>query len=75
MDGFQVAGELRGMAETKDSLIVALTGYSDDECRRRALAAGFDEYLVKPADANSFRELALHPKLPGRDEKQTCLTS
>jgi CheY-like chemotaxis protein len=74
MDGFQVAGELRLLAETKGALIVALTGYGDDDYRSRALAAGFDEYLVKPADVNSLRDLAIHPKLPAAD-KQPCLSS
>ncbi len=64
MDGFQVAMQVRQLEETKEALIVALTGHSEDTHRDRALGAGFDEYLVKPADANSLRQLASHPKLP-----------
>lgn len=64
MDGFEVAGQLRLLAETKASLIVALTGHGDDDHRQRARQAGFDEYFVKPADAESLRRLATHPKLP-----------
>lgn len=63
MDGYEVAGQMRLLAETKGALIVALTGYNDEMHRRRALDAGFDEYLVKPADVNTFRRLANHPKL------------
>jgi CheY-like chemotaxis protein len=29
-----------------------MTGYGSDEDRARARLAGFDEYLVKPADHN-----------------------
>jgi CheY-like chemotaxis protein len=64
MDGFEVAGQLRLLAETKGALIVALTGHSDDGYRLRAQQAGFDEFLVKPADVNSLRCLGTHPKLP-----------
>jgi CheY-like chemotaxis protein len=63
MDGFEVAGQLRLLAETKGALIVALTGHSDDGYRTRAQQAGFDEFLVKPADVNSLRCLGAHPKL------------
>jgi DNA-binding response OmpR family regulator len=73
MDGYEVAGELRLLSETKDALIVALTGHSDESHRIRALAAGFDEFLVKPADVNLLKDLASHPKLP-RNDKQPCLS-
>ena len=31
-------------------MLVAVTGYGHDSDRRKALAAGFDHHLVKPAD-------------------------
>jgi CheY-like chemotaxis protein len=74
MDGYAVAGELRLLSETKSALIVALTGHSDESHRLRALAAGFDEFLVKPADVNSLKDLAAHPKLSTRPDPQVCLT-
>ncbi len=64
VDGFEVAGRMRLLSETKDALIVALTGHNEDSHRRRARAAGIDEYLVKPVDMNSLKRLADHPKLP-----------
>ena len=36
---------------------MALTGYGKDDDRRRARAAGFDEYLVKPAEPAELRRL------------------
>ncbi|HYQ90063.1 MAG TPA: response regulator [Candidatus Binatia bacterium] len=52
MDGYQLAVRLR--AEEHQAVLVALTGYSD---RRRALAAGFDEFYEKPLDPEVLREL------------------
>ena len=48
-DGFEVARTVRG-ALGRQVRLVALTGYGLLRDRERALAAGFDELLVKPAD-------------------------
>jgi CheY-like chemotaxis protein len=37
--------------------LVALTGYGQDEDRRRALAAGFDHHIVKPVDIDRLQAL------------------
>ncbi|MEO6195077.1 MAG: response regulator [Thermoanaerobaculia bacterium] len=50
MDGFQVASALRQDPATADVRLIAVTGYGQEEDRRRALAAGFDIHLVKPVD-------------------------
>ena len=38
-------------------ILVALTGYSREEDRQRALASGFDYHLVKPVDVDKFQGL------------------
>lgn len=49
MDGYQLASEMRALAELPPSLrLIALTGYGGDDERRRSRAAGFDVHLVKP---------------------------
>jgi signal transduction histidine kinase len=48
MDGFELARRFRQQPETKDVLLVALTGYARDDDRRRSKDAGFDLHLVKP---------------------------
>jgi CheY-like chemotaxis protein len=49
LDGYEVARRLRaGLGGPL--LLIALTGYGQPEDRRRALAAGFDHHLTKPAD-------------------------
>jgi CheY-like chemotaxis protein len=63
MDGYQVARTLREMPQTSDSLLIALTGYGQEEDRQRSKAAGFDEHLVKPVDVEAlFRIIANHQR-------------
>jgi signal transduction histidine kinase/CheY-like chemotaxis protein len=57
MDGYEVARRLRGQDGFQKALLVALTGYGQEEDRRRAAAAGFDAYLVKPADPAALHDL------------------
>jgi signal transduction histidine kinase/CheY-like chemotaxis protein len=52
-DGFEVARTVRG-ALGRDVRLVALTGYGQLGDRERALAAGFDEFLVKPTDISAI---------------------
>jgi signal transduction histidine kinase/ActR/RegA family two-component response regulator len=51
MDGFEVAHRIRALRGGRDLLLVALTGWGQDEDRRRTAEAGFDEHLTKPVDA------------------------
>lgn len=48
MDGFELCQRLRTAPTTPHSLIVALTGYSEDGIEDRVKDAGFDRYLLKP---------------------------
>ena len=57
IDGWQLAGRLRNLAGPKRPLIVALTGYDDEEDRRRSAEAGVDLHLAKPVDADRLERL------------------
>jgi PAS domain S-box-containing protein len=57
MDGYQVAQRLRREPGMADTLLVALTGYGQDEDRRRSREAGFDDHLVKPVDPDRLEQL------------------
>jgi PAS domain S-box-containing protein len=57
MDGYEVARRLRVQPGREGLLLVALTGYGQDEDRRRAEEAGFDAHLVKPADLEALQRL------------------
>jgi CheY-like chemotaxis protein len=49
MTGFEVARALRGDPATAGAILVAVSGYAQDEDRRKAREAGFDALLAKPA--------------------------
>ena len=50
MDGYEVAARMRREEWCKDAVIVAVSGYGQDEDRRRSTEAGFDHHLIKPLD-------------------------
>jgi two-component system CheB/CheR fusion protein len=50
MDGYEVARRLRQLPEGRGCLLAALTGWGQEEDRRRTREAGFDRHLVKPVD-------------------------
>ena len=63
MDGYEVGRTIRSDPRFDDVLIVALTGYGQDEDRLRSRDAGFDEHLVKPAAIEDLERVLEHPKL------------
>jgi PAS domain S-box-containing protein len=50
MDGNELARRLRAQPETSTAILIAVTGYGQEEDRQKAAAAGFDHHLVKPVD-------------------------
>lgn len=54
MDGYQVAKHIRQQLGGDGLLLVALTGYGQDEYRQRSTAAGFNAHLVKPIDLQAL---------------------
>jgi CheY-like chemotaxis protein len=67
MDGYEVARRIRERPEFDDVTLIALTGWGQDEDRRRAQEAGFNHHLVKPADISSLQELLASPQSDARD--------
>jgi PAS domain S-box-containing protein len=55
MDGYEVARRVRASPQGRDVTLVALTGWGQQDDRRRSREAGFDCHLVKPADVESLR--------------------
>jgi CheY-like chemotaxis protein len=54
MDGHAVAQRLRQEDCCRDALMIAVTGYGQDEDIRRSKESGFDHHLVKPVDYNAL---------------------
>jgi CheY-like chemotaxis protein len=63
IDGHEVAMRLRGMPHGEKLLIVVVTGYGQEEDRRRSHEAGFDAHLLKPVALEVLKKLLNHPKL------------
>jgi PAS domain S-box-containing protein len=57
MDGYQVARAIRQEEACAATLLIAVSGYGQDEDKRRSREAGFDEHLVKPVDVDALLEL------------------
>lgn len=58
MDGYQVAREiLKRFAPHRRTVLIALSGYGQEEDKRRAHDAGFEHYLVKPVDVIVLQSL------------------
>ena len=51
LNGYDACRRIRAQPWAKDIIIVAATGWGQDEDRRRSREAGFDHHLVKPVDA------------------------
>ena len=61
MDGYQVAGLLRNDPDTKQAVIIAVSGYGQEEDRTRSRDAGFDHHLVKPISSGELLKVLGNP--------------
>ena len=57
MSGYEVCRRMREQLRGKHMVLVALTGWGQDEDRRRSLEAGFDVHIVKPVDSAPLETL------------------
>ncbi len=57
MSGYEVVRQLRAMAATKDTPVVALTANAMADDVARGKEAGFDDYLTKPIQIKAFLEV------------------
>ena len=57
MDGFEVARRLRLVDANRDVLLIAVTGYGQDDDRRKSREAGFNHHLVKPIELEQLEEI------------------
>jgi PAS domain S-box-containing protein len=57
LNGYDVAREIRTRFPEHPATLVALTGWGQEDDRRRAREAGFDHHLVKPAEIDALQKL------------------
>jgi PAS domain S-box-containing protein len=57
LDGYEVAARIRREAWGAQMILIAVTGYGQEEDKVKAKAAGFDHHLTKPIDPNVVENL------------------
>jgi CheY-like chemotaxis protein len=57
LNGYEVCRRLRGQPGGKGMLVVALTGWGQEEDRQKCRDAGFDSHLVKPVELPALTKL------------------
>jgi two-component system CheB/CheR fusion protein len=65
LDGYAVARTIRSDPQLAPTYLVALSGYATPEDHRRALAAGFNRHLGKPAAAELIQEIVAETPVSG----------
>src|ERR1700739_4340712 len=57
MDGYEAARRIREQPGLGKTVLAALTGWGQQEDRRRTAEAGFDHHLVKPPEPRELERL------------------
>lgn len=57
LNGYEVARKIRGQATGHTPMLVALTGWGQEEDQRLAEQAGFDHHIVKPVAYEQLTDL------------------
>ncbi len=66
LNGYELCRRIRALPWGKGVFIVAMTGWGQDEDRRRTTEAGFDAHLVKPIDLPALMQLLADRLEPSR---------
>lgn len=57
MNGYMVAEQLRSIPELRGMYLAALTGYGEEQDRKRSQESGFNKHFVKPLGLTELQEL------------------
>lgn len=57
MNGYEVAGAIRSRFPGQTGVLVALTGWGQEDDRRRAKEAGFNHHITKPVEIEALQQL------------------
>ena len=57
LSGYEVARRLRRLPGLAGALLVAVSGYGQDEDRRKSQEAGIDNHLTKPVDPDALQAI------------------
>ena len=70
MDGYQLAGRLRKIAEVEEALLVAISGHGQEADVRRCQEAGIDCHFTKPVDPEELKQVLVRAERLGRGHRQ-----
>jgi CheY-like chemotaxis protein len=62
LDGYEAARRIRQESWSRDTLLVAITGWGPRDDDGKAAAAGFDRHFTKPLDPAELRKLVSEPR-------------
>src|SRR5262249_29354870 len=57
INGYEVARHIRKQRWGKGMALIAISGWGQEEDKRRALESGFDHHLTKPVEAAALEKL------------------
>ena len=57
LNGYEACRRMKDEAWDKKMILIAVTGWGQDDDKRKALEAGFDHHLVKPVDPQALMRL------------------
>ncbi len=55
ISGYEVAKQIRALPGLEDAILIAMTGYGQEEDRRRTREAGFTHHLTKPVPPETLK--------------------
>jgi CheY-like chemotaxis protein len=67
LNGYDACRRIRQETWGKGLIIIAMTGWGQEEDRRRAMEVGFNTHLVKPVDTTALMDL-----LASRSQAPEC---
>ncbi len=65
LNGYEACRRIREQPWSEGMVIVALTGWGQEEDRRRSAEAGFDDHMVKPVEVDALGKLMATPARQG----------
>jgi CheY-like chemotaxis protein len=58
INGYEVARRIRGLEGLPQPRLIALTGWGQEQDKKLAAQAGFDDHWTKPVDSDRLQQLA-----------------
>ena len=71
LNGYEACRRIREQPWSKGMVIVALTGWGQDEDRRRSEEAGFNHHMVKPVEVDALEKVLATPNVRPADGGMT----